>query len=229
MFIRIIAFTLIAVSFISCQSLVYSPSINLPDKIQKDETTLMLAYERLPLTYYDEAKNLSNDGFMMSLQHSFSDKFALQSKYFASINSMKNDIRFKHGASISGYFLLSQPSSDYKYYIVPTFGMSLEENEIMLGTGGVWIAMQVPELYFIEPYFALGVLYGNTFYSQSYSQGFRQYNTNNDGIAIVPNIGTYIALTSRIKLNIEITLPFFSNFDYSDAYFVPTLGFRYKF
>lgn len=215
----------------SCQSLVYSPSINLPDRIEKDKTNLILAYETLPLTVEDEKGNNLNEGFIALIQHSFSNRFLLQGKYWADINSMNQSILFKHGISLNATIRLNDTNASYKLYLLPSIGTSLEENSLMMGVFGLSTALQTPKFSVLEPFVALGVLYGNTFYSQNYKQGNRLYFGRNDGIAIIPNAGTYINLYGRMKLYIELSAPMLYNLEFSDwaTYLVPTVGFKFGF
>lgn len=215
----------------SCQSLVYSPSINLPDEIKKDNTNLIAAYERLPLTSSDEENNDMNNGFMTALQHSFTNRFMLQVKYWADANSMNLGIKFKHGLSLNGFILLNDSNSSYKFYLSPLMAAAFEENITMMGVIGTSVSVQTPKFYVFEPFLSVGMFYGSTFYNQNYNLDSRYYYGNNAGIAIISNAGAYIPLYGNLKLYLELSFPavYYSEFTTWATFLVPSIGFKYGF
>ncbi|MGA2297509.1 MAG: hypothetical protein ABSG15_08185 [FCB group bacterium] len=211
-----IVFIIFGTIIISCSSLVYSPSINLPDKIQKDETKLSAAYEYLPFTLKTDAGRYFDNGIVVSLQHSYSDRFCMQVKYWTDVNTYGVGDTYKHGASIISYIRLNAPNAAYKFYLAPTIGMSLEDNRIQMGTLGSWLAVQCPQVTFLEPYAAAGFIYGNTDLKNNYW-----------GFGIMANLGTYIPVYNKLKLNIELSSPTLFNMTKSitTIYLTPTIGF----
>ncbi len=205
---------------ISCSSLVYSPSINLPDKIQNNETKISAAYERLPLTNENEDKELSSNGAFISLQHSFFDYFCIQIKYWSDLNTFSSENEYKHGLSITGYLLLNDSTADYRFYLVPTIGTSLLNKDIKMGTIGSWIALQTPSFSIFKPYAAAGFLYGNT-----------NVKRKHYGFGILANIGTNINIYRQLNLSIEFSVPTLINMETNavTTYFAPTIGFTYSF
>ncbi|MBM2814038.1 MAG: hypothetical protein HW421_800 [Ignavibacteria bacterium] len=207
----------VAITF-SCASLTYSPSLNLPDKIQKDETKVAAAYELLPLTNDNEDGDDIVHGMFVSIQHSYSSRFCMQAKYWAEINSFKAGKDYNHGAALTSYILLNDTNAVNKFYLAPTIGMSLIENKIDMGTIGSWIAMQTQKYSVFEPYAALGIIYGNT-----------NFDRNEWGLGLIPNVGTNISIFNNLMLNIEISFPQLinSDFEFVRYYFCPTVGFSY--
>ncbi|MCO5249795.1 MAG: hypothetical protein M9949_00045 [Candidatus Kapabacteria bacterium] len=217
----IVTFSCVLIS--SCQSLVYSPSINLPDEIKKDNTNLIAAYERLPLTSSDEEKNDMNNGFMAALQHSFTNSFMLQAKYWADVNSMNDGLKFKHGLSLNAFIRLNDSNSPYKFYLSPLVAAAFEENVTLMGVFGASASVQTPKFYVFEPFLSVGMFYGS-----SYN---KYYHGNYDGIAIIPNAGAYIPLYGNLKLYLELSFPavYYSDFATWETFLVPTIGFKYGF
>ncbi|MFH1051259.1 MAG: hypothetical protein V1779_10080 [bacterium] len=206
---------LTGVFLVSCTG-VYSPSINLPDKITKNETKIFAAFEILP-----SLANRTDEGLVLAVQHSFSNNVAVQLKYWSDINSYDTEDGYLHGFSLISYILLSDTNSNFRFYAVPTIGMSLVGNEIELGTIGSWIAVQTPNLYFFKPYFSIGFLAGSTDLNSSDSWGF----------AIMTNVGTNIQLYDKLMLNFEMSFPLKYDFYWEDLvlFYTPTIGISYKF
>jgi hypothetical protein len=196
--------------------LVYSPSLNLPDNIQKDETTLLVAYEKLPST-----GEFVDDGIIVSLQQSFSDYFNLQIKYWTDLNTYKTDVDYLHGASLTAYFMLSDTTDTYKFIVAPTVGASMRENEFEMLVVGSWIAIKTPEIWVLKPYFGLGLVYANTNFNSSDQYGF----------GLLSNIGFNIPLSSKIKFNFEFSFPLKIDMYWQTAYlfYTPTVGLSFSF
>jgi hypothetical protein len=229
LFFIIMTFSCLLMS--SCQSLVYSPSINLPDEIKKDNTNLIAAYERLPLTSSDEEKNDMNNGFMTALQHSFTNSFMLQAKYWADVKSMNDGLKFKHGLSLNGFIRLNDANASYKFYLSPLVAAAFEENVTLMGVIGASASVQTPKFFVLEPFLSVGMYYGSTYYNQNHNNGFRYLYGKNDGFAILSNAGTYIPLFGNLKLYLELSFPavYYSDFATWETFLVPTIGFKYGF
>lgn len=212
--LNIISIAFLGIITIACTSLVYSPSINLPDKIRKDETKIVAAYESLPST-----SNSIDKGMIVALQHSYSDNICMQLKYWTDFDSYGSEKDYLHGASITSYISLNDTNSPYKFYLAPTIGMSLNENRIQMGTIGSWLAVQTPSFYFFEPYAAIGFIYANTNVKSKVAYGF----------GIMSNLGTHIKLYKNLRLNIEYSFPIKIDmyFKTGTLFVTPTIGFSY--
>lgn len=213
---KIIIVLIIMIIVTSCTSLVYSPSINLPEKIKKDETKIIAGYESLPST-----SEYIDNGLIAAVQHSYSDRFCMQVKYWSDFNTYSNDKNYLHGASINSYFLLNDTNSSYKLYLVPTVGISLKDNIINMGVIGSYLGIQTPQFYFLKPYAALGFLYGRT------DLDINRYF----GFGAITNIGTNIHIYKNLNLNIEYSLTFVYDGFWKSAfgYGTPTIIFNYGF
>lgn len=200
----------------SCTSLVYSPSINMPDKIQKDTTNIIAGYESLPST-----GQFIDKGLIVAVQHSYSDRFCMQVKYWSDLIPYSNDNNYLHGASINTYYLLNDTNSSYKLYLAPTVGMSLKDNSINMGVIGSYFGMQTPDIYFFKPYAAVGFMYGRT----------NLQNNQYYGLGAITNIGTNINIYKNIGLNMEYSFTFVYDGFLNSAfgYGTPTISFKYGF
>lgn len=198
----------------SCKTLVYSPSVNLPDKIDKGETKIFAAYEALPDNQNTPIFN--NNGVIFGIQHSFTNNYCLSLKYWSDINSLGGNKYYLHGASLTNYFLLNDKNSDFKYYIIPTIGMAMRDNEVQLGVIGSWIGIQSPIISIFKPYLTAGFMYGNYDY---YNNGY--------GFGIPVNIGTTVNVYSNINLFFELSVGsmFDSKFYWQETAATPTIGF----
>ena len=199
----------------SCTSLVYSPSINLPEKIHKDETSVIGAFERMPATNYSE-----ENGAIVAIQHSFSDKLCIQFKYWAAFNVFKTNQDYLHGASLTAYYLLSDSNSAYKLFFSPNIGASLINNAFEFGAIGANLALQTPGLWILKPFGAIGLVYGKENFNR---EGYW-------GIGVLANLGADIKIFKKINAKIEFAFPTIYNKldnEWTFYYLLPTIGFSY--
>lgn len=199
---------------ISCTSMVYSPSINLPDKIQKNDTRITGAYEGLA-----SVAHFIDNGIIISIQHSFSDSVSLQLKYWSDIDTYHNQKKYLHGASLTTYILIGDSNSTYKSYFAPTFGMAFNKDALQMWTIGGWYAVQTPPLYFLKPYGAIGLIFGSEDYKRDSHVGF----------GLVLNLGSNIKIYRNLKFNIELTgsMVIAEGAELPGFFFSPTFGFSY--
>lgn len=204
----------LAIIISSCKNLAYSPSINLPEKMQKGKTEIMAGYECLPTT-----NSSLDDGIVVAIKHSFTDYICLQAKYWADLVPYSDDKDYLHGASLTSYFLLSSSEASFKFYLSPTMGMAMNGNKIEMGVFGGYIGMQFPNWLFLKPYASVGLLYGRTD-----SNDPKYY-----GYGAVLNIGTNIQLYKELNLCLEYSLVAIMNkvskLNHSSG--TPTIAFSY--
>lgn len=211
----------------SCsKSLVYSPSINLPNEpLKEKEIDFQGGAELLPEARPEELEgNQTTFGINGQLSYGFTDNFSLSFKGWADIEGREG--WFRSGYSLNAQF--SMPiNENSRFLIIPRIGMALHDDDISgYGIGTTVLYQQALSKNF-SWYGGLGLIWG--FHHLEY-----ETNQNNErripmGFGIVGNLGIGWQLTKNIRLNFELSPIYQINgFDENEQMLLsPTIGVGY--
>lgn len=211
----------------SCSnSLVYSPSINLPNKpLKEKEIDLQGGLELLAETRPEELQgNQTTLGLGGQLSYGFSNKFNLSLKGWADIEGRENSIR--SGYALNGQFI-KLIDEESRIITIPRLGIVLDGNEISGYGIGTSILYQKSISKIFSWYGGVGLLWG--FRDLDKEKNYNDKEKLPMGFGILGNLGIGCQLLNTIRLNLEINPIYQINtFDEnSQMLFSPTIGIGY--
>jgi hypothetical protein len=200
---RLFAFSLfifIFISTIGCpQSLVYSPSANLPPRpLKKGQVQFLSGIGLFPEARPHAVDKKTAIGGEATFRFALSDYFSLQAKGWLDFSDNVDFSRY--GFSVSSIIMFNDDKSSYRFGIMPTgaflfstggFGGGLD------GVGGVLpICLWFPEYKRINFYTSLGPGFGTRKFPAE---------DNKWGWGILLNMGTSILISNHFTLNLEVS------------------------
>lgn len=213
----------------SCsKSLVYSPSINLPNQpLKEKEIDIQGGVELLPETRPEELQgNLTTFGMSGQLSYGFTEKFNLSVKGWGDLEGRESTIR--SGYSLNGQFIKPlDENEDNRIIFLPRIGIALNGNDIAGYGLGVSAIYQQTINEKLSWYGGAGLFWGFRYLE-------KELNLNNEekmpaGFGVIGNVGIGWQLSNNIRLNCEISPIYQINtFDEnSQLMFSPTFGIAY--
>lgn len=194
-------FIFISLFIIGCttQSLVYSPSINLPpEPLKKNQIQLLGGIGLLPEARPHEVGESTAIGGEATFRFAFSNHFVLQAKGWKDFSN--NVDANRGGFSISSIITLNSHKSSYRIGIIPTLAY-------LHGGGGLGspsgmgamlpVCLWFPKSKYASFYISLGPGFGAKY-------GF-PIERNEWGWGILLNMGTSLIASKNISFNFEVS------------------------
>lgn len=198
-----ICFVITTALISSCSSsLVYSPSINLPNQpLKEKEIDLIGGFELLPETRQKAIQgNPTTMGLNGQVSYGFSDKFNMSLKGWLDIENRLNSTR--SGFALNGQFI-NQISSDSRTILLPRIGIALGGNTISGYGFGASFIYQKNFIQNFSWYGGIGFLWG-------FKNLEKEVNSLNErnlpmGIGIIGNLGLSWQFYNKLRLNLELS------------------------
>ena len=219
-------FILIIISSSCSKSLVYSPSINLPNKTLKaKEVDLMGGIELMPEARPESLGGRPTTiGMNGQIGFGFSNQINISLKGWVDIEGRENLTR--SGYSLSGQYIIPK-NLNSRFILLPRVGIALYGRDVK--GYGISSSLIYHEVFNnkISVYVGGGLIWGFRFLEKS---------TNEDGdekvpmgLGIIGNSGVAFEITKGIRINFELSpILQLNTFDYNQQFiFSPQIGVGY--
>lgn len=226
---RTILFVLVVTMGSGCsRSVVYSPSINLPNKIlAKNEIDVQAGIELLPEARPEVLMgNQTTLGINGQLSYGFGDKFNLSVKSWADIEGRENVVR--SGFSLNAQFIKNIDEQS-RLILLPRFGIALNAADIVgygLGSSVLYHRTLKEKLSW---YGGVGAAWGFRYLEKDLDAEMNEELPM--GLGLIGNLGIGWELATNFRLNAELNPIYQINtFENNSQFLVsPTIGLGYTF